>query len=323
MAGNLYTGETCPVCERPFTERDDIVVCPECGTPHHRACYAEHGGCANEQLHSTGKAWSPHMDSGAVDGMEPLRCSRCGTINAPSALFCQVCGTQLHPEDKQPPAYAGRGAEEEPDPFENVRTMPYNPFVNPFGGLDPEESIDGVPVKDLAIFLGENTHYFLPLFKAMVQTGKKLSWNWGAFIFDFFYYVYRRMNLLAVVVLIVTAALSIPGAIQMAVQTLEAYGMSAAVNVDVELLRGVSGIVTMVSLVLKFMFGGLTNWVYMRFAFSRVRSVRERYADAPEYAEMLAKRGGTSRRNVLIIIVAGMILFSVGSMMLMSSTLIS
>ena len=29
-----YTGETCPVCNQVFQEDDDIVVCPDCGTPH-------------------------------------------------------------------------------------------------------------------------------------------------------------------------------------------------------------------------------------------------------------------------------------------------
>jgi len=27
------------------------VVCPDCGTPHHRSCYAENGGCANAARH--------------------------------------------------------------------------------------------------------------------------------------------------------------------------------------------------------------------------------------------------------------------------------
>lgn len=26
-----YKGIKCPVCDKPFTENDDIVVCPVCG----------------------------------------------------------------------------------------------------------------------------------------------------------------------------------------------------------------------------------------------------------------------------------------------------
>ena len=34
-----YENETCPVCGEKFTADSDVVVCPDCGTPHHRECY--------------------------------------------------------------------------------------------------------------------------------------------------------------------------------------------------------------------------------------------------------------------------------------------
>ena len=34
-----FENQVCPVCEEKFKENDEIVVCPECGTPHHRDCY--------------------------------------------------------------------------------------------------------------------------------------------------------------------------------------------------------------------------------------------------------------------------------------------
>ena len=47
-----YQGVCCPVCGKPFQEGDDIVVCPECGAPHHRECYKSLGHCAlQDQLH--------------------------------------------------------------------------------------------------------------------------------------------------------------------------------------------------------------------------------------------------------------------------------
>jgi hypothetical protein len=36
------------VCKAEFEEKDDIVVCPDCGLPYHRACFAENGDCAHE-----------------------------------------------------------------------------------------------------------------------------------------------------------------------------------------------------------------------------------------------------------------------------------
>ena len=29
----LYIGNTCPVCGEKFKDDDDVVVCPDCGTP--------------------------------------------------------------------------------------------------------------------------------------------------------------------------------------------------------------------------------------------------------------------------------------------------
>ena len=53
-----YKGVSCPVCGQPFQEGDDIVVCPECGAPHHRACYKQLGHCAMEQqLHPQHLSW--------------------------------------------------------------------------------------------------------------------------------------------------------------------------------------------------------------------------------------------------------------------------
>lgn len=43
----------CPVCNKQFKEGDDIVVCPECGTPHHRECYEQEEHCFYQDKHYT------------------------------------------------------------------------------------------------------------------------------------------------------------------------------------------------------------------------------------------------------------------------------
>ena len=54
-----FTNEKCPVCNNTFNPDDDIVVCPECGTPHHRDCYKENKNCANFHKHSEDFRWEP------------------------------------------------------------------------------------------------------------------------------------------------------------------------------------------------------------------------------------------------------------------------
>ena len=43
----------CPVCNIQFDDDADVVVCPECGTPHHRECYIQNGKCINADKHGT------------------------------------------------------------------------------------------------------------------------------------------------------------------------------------------------------------------------------------------------------------------------------
>lgn len=49
----LYENDNCPVCGESFKEGDDIIACPECGTPHHRVCYNKTNTCANARMHGT------------------------------------------------------------------------------------------------------------------------------------------------------------------------------------------------------------------------------------------------------------------------------
>jgi len=64
----IHTGEKCFVCGQVFTDNDDVVVCPDCGTPYHRACWQKNGACVNLPLHESGKSWQPEKK--AEDGLD-------------------------------------------------------------------------------------------------------------------------------------------------------------------------------------------------------------------------------------------------------------
>lgn len=55
---SLYTGCKCDVCGEKFTKEDDVVICPVCGTPHHRSCYTKTNNCVHEMLHEQKYEWS-------------------------------------------------------------------------------------------------------------------------------------------------------------------------------------------------------------------------------------------------------------------------
>ncbi len=92
-----YISELCQVCDKQFVDGDDIVVCPECGTPHHRECYAKNGACVNESLHSEGYVWTRSVnDVQSADDTAPVViCGVCGAKNSWNDMSCTSCKTPL------------------------------------------------------------------------------------------------------------------------------------------------------------------------------------------------------------------------------------
>ena len=74
-----YTGNHCPVCEQAFTDEDDIVVCPDCGTPYHRACWQKVGACMHKSEHAAGFEWQPEFGPEAEKAAHEATCPNCGT----------------------------------------------------------------------------------------------------------------------------------------------------------------------------------------------------------------------------------------------------
>lgn len=111
-----YTGNHCPVCEQAFTDEDDIVVCPDCGTPYHRACWQKVGACMHKSEHAAGFEWQPEFGPDAEKAAHEATCPNCGTHNQPGAAQCSHCGCPLpknddprpdpKDEDAQVPIYA-------------------------------------------------------------------------------------------------------------------------------------------------------------------------------------------------------------------------
>ena len=186
-----YEGAECPYCHQTLHDSDEITVCPQCGVPYHRECAKKAGGCVLTELHAQGRQWQKVSRPGerTIDGYAQLRCSRCGTLNQPGAKVCEICGTPLDnqqpdqnnagetppPQDDRQqqwnqPSWQQQGAPGMP-PFQ----MPFDPFVNPMGGLDPEETDRRRPGKRGRGL--RQTEY--PLFPAEIQgfSGKRRKWQ--------------------------------------------------------------------------------------------------------------------------------------------------
>lgn len=153
-----YENTSCPVCNRQFEEGDDIVTCPDCGTPHHRECYNMIGKCVNHGLHSSGYVYG---ENSKVD-------------NTAST------GEYYTPQQDEAAATPKMPA---PIPME------FNPesIEKEYGNSN--ETIDGVNVSDIVYFVRSNYTTFLEKFKS----NKKRGWNWSAFLFGGLYFLYRKM----------------------------------------------------------------------------------------------------------------------------------
>ena len=173
----FYEGFTCPVCNTFFQENDDIVSCPHCGLPHHRACWRQEGHCHLEQLHGTDEQWTrveaeqapansaqtPQTKEYSPMDEEQRVCPRCHTINPQFAEFCKRCGQALPTEDWH---------------SETHHTPPdaaYSPFRSPFGyqsaAYSQSEQIGNHSAAEWEAIVGNNAAYYVPRFRRIENGG--------------------------------------------------------------------------------------------------------------------------------------------------------
>ncbi len=169
-----FTNEKCLVCNKTFEENDDIVVCPHCGTPHHRECYKENAKCANHEKHSENFRWEPDF----VPFVEEKKAE--DTVQIPFSQSINL--------DDLPPDIS----------VEQFHDTLFSTF--------PKELEDDVKTEDVAVFVRHESPRYIRKFQK-VKAGK-LSWNWGAFFFAPYWFFFRKLHKLGVIFLALFILLS-------------------------------------------------------------------------------------------------------------------
>ena len=205
-----FTGFECIICKEKFTDHDDIVVCPQCGTPYHRECYAKEGRCVNTKLHEENKSFA--QQQAEADAEEQKKCSYCNTLNKPHAIICENCGASLVENLNFGSNQQNYNNSETQSGSQNIN---FNGFsFNPqdkYCGLDPEETFDEeISVSEAADFIGTNTPYYLMLFKRMKETGKKITLNIVCIFVPQLYFASRKMWIETIITIFLTTILSSP-----------------------------------------------------------------------------------------------------------------
>lgn len=180
-----FTNEKCPVCNNTFNQDDDIVVCPECGTPHHRECYKENKSCANHEKHNVDFRWEPTFvaleESDVVKPKEE-------SVYRQAMDMAQM-------------------------PFPSIQIEHINPvFREQFGELE-----DGVSAEDVAVFVRQESHKYVSKFKKITEG--KATWNWAAFFFSPYWFFYRKLHKIGAVIfalfILITSVSFLPPVVQL------------------------------------------------------------------------------------------------------------
>lgn len=208
-----FLGKKCPVCSKNFHEDDDIVVCPECGAPYHRECYKEKGKCIFTDLHQKGESW--HDEDDDSNGDSPLdKCPHCGRENPKGAVICYACGEFMHKSAENPDNAGSENQTGQQNPYNPFGSMPNNTqntnqngqngnpfavFIDPMGGVSPEEDFDGVSGAEMAKCVKVNTPYYMQVFSRIKTIGSS-RFNFAAFLFGGGWYLYRKQYLKGTVI---------------------------------------------------------------------------------------------------------------------------
>lgn len=184
-----YKKYKCPVCNKQFKDGDDIVVCPECGTPHHRECYKLTGHCVNQGLHKSGYSF---IDS----EKEKLKVEE--QKETAKSFEGEYSGDYYYSPDDDFVAQAKKEVQEKKQTSTDSDNTDGGFFSIPTIQVDESfykmrGTIDGLSISDIAATVRTNVSRFIQIFKKQSKTKKKAGWNWAAFFFGSFYLLFRKM----------------------------------------------------------------------------------------------------------------------------------
>jgi hypothetical protein len=302
------------ICHKVFVEEDDIVVCPDCGTPYHRECYQSEGHCINTVLHKAGESWSAlenehRQKSGGVE------CPQCHHVNRPGAVECESCRLPLKETDS---VMSGRNMSDDRGVLFSGDGYRFFNANDPCCGMPPESDMGGESLGDVAAFVRTNTLYYIPLFKRFKDTGKKASLNLPCILFPYFYFANRKMWLMAILTGIISIICGLPNMLLSLLTTLttddfmemlqSAYGadmgqiftnVTAFLQTHESLLNTLNVPFYAAGLGIRLLLCIFGNYLYFRHVLKSVKKIRKRTATPQLRAALLSSEGGTNFWNVI------------------------
>ncbi|HIR02560.1 MAG: RING finger protein [Acutalibacteraceae bacterium] len=307
-----YTGYTCPVCHEKFKNGEDIVVCPDCGTPHHRVCYAQNGSCANAAKHGKDYTWGePKTSSAQEEDTQMVACARCGSKNNKQALFCSRCGMPLTEQSKQHPGQQPQGV-----PFGPGIPGMQNMF-DPMAGVNPEEEFaDNVKAGDLAAYIKVNTPYYMSVFQKIKMFGSG-RFNLSAFFFSGGWLLYRKQYVAGAIVTAIFALTTIFSSLYFnhfaqiyeslaqAVNSTSPFAIvqaSFSLPADQLFMFLLSPVLNLLRFILMIVCGIVGNKLYYKHCIKKVREEKSASRSGASVAQALQQKGGVNTVLAMVLL---------------------
>lgn len=291
----------CPECGAPhhrecWKQEGHCRFAADHGTPRQWTRPQEPSGVPEHPGAPTGG----QADAPAAASTEGRTCPRCGQKNVEFAEFCSRCGQELSPSEwKSGPARP----QTPPPPYQSPAGPPAGntyypggygeyapirmPSADPLGGVPQEEEIDGEKAGNLAAFVGPNSAYYVPRFYKMAKRGSRLSWNWPAFLITPYWLLYRKQYVsggivLALMVIKNFLTYSIMGTVIYPALDMTSSGamyrslFSLVESGKFSIYFAILSLLSLVSLLVRILFGLSSNALYQRCAVKRTRTIRKK-----------------------------------------------
>lgn len=318
-----FTQYNCPVCEKKFENGDDIVVCPECGTPHHRECYDSLGRCFYEDKHAEGFSFENlnteqtenEQKNSQFEDFETILCPVCFHKNPKNAQVCQRCGTDLRAENAHNPQQENGQPNQQGSQYQGMPPFGFSasgmPSFDPLAGMDSKEEVgEGVTAGEAAKFTGKNTQYFSMVFQRLKKFGRG-KFGFAAFLFSGIYFLYRKMyglgiafSLIVIATNVLATFITLTPEWSAAVRELTTASPNSIVNDPAYAysLLGKMGyaylpiILNGVRYLLMLISGLTANRIYYNHSMKRIRRIKDehRNSSADELNKSLESSGGVN-----------------------------
>ncbi len=287
-----FDNKLCPVCRIPINENSDVVVCPVCGTPHHRACYLKYNRCGVESYHAAGFVWKGYLPDEQPPAEE--------TEQPSQQEYVDNSDENNDPHHAEYPG-GNPGAHSSSD-IPGGQPVDLDEVINQFRSqtMDETRGADGVSNRELSCFVGRSVMHYsqaFSVFRAPVQPGQKkriIFFNLCSGLFAPIHQFYRRMDIAGLLLMLLEVVYYIP-------TLLSVMGIGSAGFINgIQLLTSGLNFVAMVGMCL---FG---DYLYYRFSVKRIKKIRMNYNDgkAEGYYQALTEKGSPSWLRAIIAILA-------------------